>query len=242
MKISIQDYQDSKSDSVSPRDQGLRALHSYGEIGTYILSHLLLKLFPDEAFVKDCTYPLSIADFRWKILLPESAARLIMHDTNVDHHTAVKTMWRSGNYGTATFPHDDLDVYDEMIMEVLYIHIPDQPSDILPSVQRSLTNTAGGETAYVQSDDTYVPDPIHYPSADGPSRLPPAVPFDVPGIRGSPQPVESNSCTYATNYFQDHVRHRKLPRSMIPSILTEFEEDDSARDEDKPVLKKSRLA
>lgn len=167
-----------------------------------------------------------------------------MRDTNVDHHTAVKTMWRSGNYGTATFPHDDLDVYDEMIAELLPSHIPDPPNALLSSVPSSFNETCIvfiGETADPSSDDQYGAITSHHPSADlllGPPTF--VVSSDVAGDAGSSPLEEGDTGAHVNKFSGDRVRRRKVPRGSIPT--TQFELDESADDLHPPAWKKSRLA
>ena len=236
-------YPGSKSSSVSCCNIYPTSRYSYGEIGTYILSQLLFKLFPDAVFMDDCTFPLSITDFRWKVLLPEAAAKLIMHDTHADHHTAVRTMRRSGRYGTAVFPYDDKDVYDEMILEVLFSCDSNSPGDLSPSAPNSLSERASmliGEAVASLSDDDQIEAMPPAQSADAsPSITALATPSDAGNDVANPQKEQNETGSDIAISFDRGPRRRKLPRSMIPIILTEFQGGDRGDDH---VLKKLRLA
>ena len=221
-------------------------MSSYGEVGTYILSQLLFKLFPDDAFQDDCTYPLSVADFRWKILLPESAAMLIMDDTHVDHHTSLRTMRRSARYGAAKFPHDDNHGYEDMLLEVLASHVPKPPSDISLSFAKSLLQTishSNEETSATLSGYQPKDSLFSSPSADGNGfrNLPIAV-RDSPNIAGTSQIEEGCSLSHLFDSFRNRTRRRKLSRSSIPLILTGFKGEDGVGDQETHVSKKARLA
>lgn len=224
----------------------LKPIYSYGEIGTYILSQLLFKLFPDELFLPDCTLPLCITEFRWRVLLPEAAAKLIMDDTHVDHHTAVRTMRRSGRYGATAFPYDDQDVYDEMIKELVPPQDSDAPRDqftVLPSSLNETASVLSGHAGHALSDDDHAPDVSLAQPADpfAPITIL-TIPSDVDGDAGSSQMEQRNSGSDVANSVDLRSRRRKLPRSMIPIILTKVEEEDSSGDDEKLVLKKRRLA
>lgn len=238
--------QGSKSSSGSSCDSYLKSGYSYGEIGTYIVSQVLCKLFPDDIFLDDCTSPLSITDFRWKVLLPEAAAKLIMEDTHVDHHTAVRTMRRSARYGTATFPYDDQDVYGEMVLELLSPCDSNPPGNLFPSAPKSLSETAStfsGEAAASLSDDDDV-EAISSAQPADPSHS--ITVLTIPSGAGNdvvtPQTKHNELGSDATISLHHRLRRRKLPRSMIPVIFTQLEEEDDAGDRETPMLKKPRLA
>lgn len=169
-----------------------------------------------------------------------------MQDTNVDHETAVRTMRRSARYGTAVFPHDDQDIYDEMIVELLSSHNPKKPNDPSPGVRNSVNGTisvVGRERGGSPSDDGA--DPVSSPTyrADKiPSNCTIVIPSDVVSDTGTSQGEKDSVSSAVDHSFHQRRRRRKLPRSMIPTILTESEELDSASGEDTPVWKKCRLA
>ena len=82
---------------------------SYGELGYYLLESFLVWFFPNSVVGGGITSPLSAADFRTFILLPEIAVRLIMADLVTDRQTAIATMQWSIPYGKAQYPCRDND-------------------------------------------------------------------------------------------------------------------------------------
>ena len=192
----------------------------------------------------DCTYPVSITDFRWKILLPEVAAKLIMHDSYVDHYTAVKIMRRSGRYGMAAFPHEDEDIYDQMIAEMLSPPDCDGPSNLSPDVLNTLNETSSTlleDKSSSLSGGALVDNIWPAPSANADVLVPIPVQSNVASDVGSSQLGPGDSISDISTVPRQWFRRRKLPRSMIPSILTESEEEGSAGEQDTGAWKKFRL-
>ena len=209
---------------------------SYGEVGTYILSQLLLKFFPDDAFPKDSTYPLSIIDFRLNILLPEAAANLIMYDRITDHYTAVQTMRRSGRYGTAIFPHDDPDIYDDMLSEALAAHgfgdghaPTDVPSGgvVSPAPPGDMVSAFDWGVSALGDTNTLLT------FADHNSESRAVSPTDSDPLEGS---------SVSPDFPGTGTRRRKLSRSSMPTILEGIDGEERITNQDHPVSKKARLA
>ena len=94
---------------------------SFGEVGFYILSNCLIRLFPNHVFPPGSTHPLSVANFRLFILLPEVAVHLIMQDLDQDRATAIVTLRSSMRYGDSKFvlDPDDEPSYDLLLSNVL---------------------------------------------------------------------------------------------------------------------------
>ena len=116
---------------------------SFGEIGFYILDSCLIRLFPNDAFLPGSTSPLSAADFRTFVLLPEVAVRLIMQDLSQDRATAIGTLKRSIKYGDSRFIldfHNEVE-YDLSISDACRnIHVV-QSSEV--HVNKRYNSTAG---------------------------------------------------------------------------------------------------
>ena len=79
---------------------------SYGEIGSRIISRIILQLFPPHLFPAASTSPISPAEFIHKILVPEAALHLVMDDMRQSRREAVCTLRESSKYGVGMFPDD----------------------------------------------------------------------------------------------------------------------------------------
>ena len=83
------------------------------------MEHSLVTLFPNTALTAETTFPLSAADFRTLILLPEAAVQLIMGDLTQDRRAALETLNSSIWYGDSQYPlnAEDETKYDQMVFE-----------------------------------------------------------------------------------------------------------------------------
>ena len=83
------------------------------------MEHSLVTLFPNTALGAGITSPLSAADFRTLVLLPEAAVQLIMDDLTQDRREAMETLNSSIWYGDSQYPLDaeDETKYDQMVLD-----------------------------------------------------------------------------------------------------------------------------
>ena len=95
------------------------------------MEHLLLRLFPNDVLGPETTSPLSAANFRTFILLPEVALRLIMEDLTEDRAGAMANMQWSIWYGLRRYPlRQEHEVEYDMMLAELYREVhPIQPVD-----------------------------------------------------------------------------------------------------------------
>ncbi|EIW78974.1 hypothetical protein CONPUDRAFT_59209, partial [Coniophora puteana RWD-64-598 SS2] len=76
----------------------------YGELGSIILHQTLFSLFPPSSFDAALIAPLAPAEFIQRILVPETAVRLVMQDLGQPPDEALRTLRESAQYGVAMFP------------------------------------------------------------------------------------------------------------------------------------------
>ncbi|KAI6167304.1 RTC4-like domain-containing protein [Pisolithus thermaeus] len=103
----------------------------YGEQGSVIIHQTLFNLFPPSSFDSSLIKPLTPSEFIQRVLVPETAARLIAQDLGVDMDYAIVTLHESARYGVAMFPDtggydgkrvavdedDEMGVADQIVME-----------------------------------------------------------------------------------------------------------------------------
>lgn len=80
---------------------------SYGEKGWSVIIHVLLKLFPLNAWNKESISPLTPMQATELVLLPETALSLIAEDIDGTLDDALNTLRESGRYGSLVFPCTD---------------------------------------------------------------------------------------------------------------------------------------
>ncbi|GJJ11106.1 hypothetical protein Clacol_005337 [Clathrus columnatus] len=138
----------------------------YGEQGSIIIQQTLYSVFPVGSILEEAVEPLTVEQFLSQVLVPETAALLIMEDMNLTSKTeALEVLEGSKKYGIAMFPerHDDAvaDVGERLAMERAlsrrkYLQeIGDTEEDIAREIQeekrkalqkKKLTNTSASET------------------------------------------------------------------------------------------------
>ncbi|KIK18140.1 hypothetical protein PISMIDRAFT_14544 [Pisolithus microcarpus 441] len=103
----------------------------YGEQGSVIIHQTLFSLFPPSSFDASLINPLTPSEFIQRVLVPETAARLIAQDLGVDMSYAIMTLHESARYGVAMFPDtggcdgkrvavdedEEMGVADQIVME-----------------------------------------------------------------------------------------------------------------------------
>ncbi|KAL4066174.1 RTC4-like domain-containing protein [Scleroderma citrinum] len=101
----------------------------YGEQGSVIIHQTLFNLFPPSSFNVSLIAPLTPTEFTQRVLVPETATRLIAQDLDLTIEDAITTLRESAQYGIAMFPDtdtkrtvideddDEMGVADQIVME-----------------------------------------------------------------------------------------------------------------------------
>jgi len=93
---------------------------SYGEKGTFIVTALLQRMFPESSTSIQYICPLSVQLFIPYVLLPHVMAEIIAEDFGVTVHEGLDIMLESSDYGYLVHPvpEDDDENWDRLVSQI----------------------------------------------------------------------------------------------------------------------------